>query len=86
MLCHSRRSGRHTVRSLYVAHDDSLERSRSSGTDTTSLVEVTNGLREGELVVLELPEDVSKVEWIWDSAEQNKEATAGDKTVASSQN
>ena len=26
------------------------------------------------------------MESIWDSAEQNKEATAGDKTVASSQN
>ncbi len=78
----------HGKKFCFVAHEDSLERRPVDlGTDTTNLVEITKGLREGELVVLDLPNDTSHVvESIWDSADQNKEATAGVKTVASSRN
>ncbi len=78
----------HGKKICYIAHEDSLERRPVElGKDTTSLVEITDGLQEGELVVLEMPNDTSHVvESIWDSADQNKAATARLKTVASSQN
>jgi HlyD family secretion protein len=70
----------------YVAHEESLERRPVElGKDTTDLVEITAGLHEGELVVLNPPPASENVESLWKSAEQDKEETAGPHTVASAQ-
>ena len=56
----------------YVAHEESLERRPVElGQDTTALVEITDGLQEGELVVLNPPSDMSQVESFRKSAEQD---------------
>ena len=47
----------------YVAHDESLElRELRIGQETTDLVEVLNGLQEGELVALNPPQPLTHVE------------------------
>jgi len=70
----------------YVAHEDSLERRPVElGQDTTTLVEITGGLQEGEVVVLNPPPPSENVESFWNSAEEDKERKARPDTVASSQ-
>ncbi len=70
----------------YVAHEEGLEqRPIELGEETTALVEITEGLREGELVVLNPPSGNSNVESFWKSAEGDTARTDGSQTVASSQ-
>jgi HlyD family secretion protein len=69
----------------YVAHEESLEqRVVELGQETTSLVEITSGLLEGELVVLDPPASGSNVESYRNSADQHTKAKPGSGTVASS--
>ena len=54
-----------------MAHEESLEqRPVELGQETTALVEITGGLEEGELVVLDPPSDSSNVESFRNSADQ----------------
>jgi HlyD family secretion protein len=70
----------------YVAHEDSLERRPVElGQETSAMVEITEGLQEGELVVINPPSDSSLVESFRRSDEQDSERSAGSQTVASSQ-
>jgi HlyD family secretion protein len=69
----------------YVVHEKSLEpRAVELGQDTTSLVEIKSGLKEGELVALDPPSADSNVESFSKSADQIKERSAAPDTVASS--
>ena len=69
----------------YVAHDEDLEeRQVKLGEETTSLVEITGGLQEGELVVLNPPASGSNVESFRHSAEEYKAPPAGSPAFASS--
>ena len=57
----------------YIAHEEDLEeRQVELGEETTSLVEITGGLQEGELVVLNPPASGSNVESFRHSAEKYK--------------
>jgi HlyD family secretion protein len=70
----------------YVAHDDDLDRRPVElGQDTTTMVEITGGLEEGELVVLNPPSASEDVESFRNSAEKGKQKTARRETVASSE-
>jgi HlyD family secretion protein len=68
----------------YVVHEEGLERRLVElGQDTTALVEIKAGVKEGELVVLNPPSANSNVESFWKSADQTKERAAKPDTVTS---
>jgi HlyD family secretion protein len=69
----------------YVAHEEGFERRPVElGRDTTAMVEITEGLQEGELVALNPPADSSNVESFLKPAEKDEDRTAAPQTVASS--
>jgi HlyD family secretion protein len=70
----------------YVAHEENLEqRPVELGQETTAMVEITAGLSEGELVVLDPPSSMSNVESFRYSTENHTNEPPNSPTVASSQ-
>jgi HlyD family secretion protein len=76
----------HGKRVCYVACDESLERREVKiGQDTTDLVEVVDGLREGELVALNPPEGSSHIEPLLNIEEIDQTQPVDSDRVAASQ-
>ena len=70
----------------YVVREESLEeRPVELGQETTAMVEITTGLTEGELVVLNPPAAETNVDSFRNSAENNSDQRSGSQTIASSQ-
>jgi multidrug efflux pump subunit AcrA (membrane-fusion protein) len=69
----------------FVAHDEALDRRLVKiGQETTDLVEVTDGLEEGELVVLDPPNVGSRIEPLLRFDPIDPESVAEAQTVAAS--
>ena len=70
----------------YVAHEESLEeRPVELGQETTAMVEITAGLAEGELVILDPPSPDSNVDSFRHLTENDRDTPADSQFVASSQ-
>jgi HlyD family secretion protein len=70
----------------YVAHEENLEvRPVELGQETTAMVEITAGLSEGELIVLNPPSSTTNVDSYRNSAENHTNEPPDSQTVASSQ-
>jgi multidrug efflux pump subunit AcrA (membrane-fusion protein) len=70
----------------YVAHEENLERRPVElGQETTAMVEITGGLTEGELVVLDPPSAGTDPDFYRYSTESQTEQPPASQTIASSQ-
>jgi RND family efflux transporter MFP subunit len=73
-------------RICFVAHDESLQqRQVKIGEETTDLIEITDGLEEGEMVVLNPPFSSGQLEASTDFAEGDAGRTANTTALASDQ-
>jgi HlyD family secretion protein len=73
-------------RICFVAHDESLQqRQVKIGEETTDLIEITDGLEEGEMVVLNPPFSSGQLESSMDFAESAADRTANTTALASAQ-